>query len=62
MGRERETLARVTSALLASCMDTMAKLVELVGITGCKEGSRARTTRREGIVRGCSWAAHLILR
>jgi hypothetical protein len=59
---ERETLARVTSALLASCMDTMAKLIELVGIMGWKEGSRARTTRREGIARGCSWAAHLVLR
>jgi hypothetical protein len=61
MGRERETLAGVTSALLASSMDTMAELIELVGIMGWKEGSRAKTTGREGRARGCSWAAHLIL-
>jgi hypothetical protein len=42
-------------------MDTMAELIELVGIMGWKEGSRAKTTGREGRARGCSWAAHLIL-
>jgi hypothetical protein len=61
MGREREMLARVMSALLASCMDTMAKLIELVGIIGWKEGSRAKITRREGRARGCLWATHLVL-
>jgi hypothetical protein len=61
MGRERQMLARVTSALLASCMDTMAELVELMGIMGWKEGTRAKTTGREGRARGCSWAAHLVL-
>ena len=55
MGREREKLARVTSALLASCMDdAMAELVELVGSSGWTEGSRAKTTGREGRARGCS--------
>jgi len=55
MGREREKLARVTSALLASCMDdAMAELVELVGSSGWTEGSRATTTGREGRARGCS--------
>ncbi|XP_066358035.1 subtilisin-like protease 3 [Miscanthus floridulus] len=51
----REKLARVTSALLASCMnDAMAELVELVGSSGWTEGSRAKTTGREGRARGCS--------
>jgi hypothetical protein len=42
-------------------MDTMAELVELMGIMGWKEGSKAKTTWREGRARGCSWVAHLIL-
>ena len=55
MGREREKLARVTGALLASCMDdAMAEIVELVGSSGWTEGRRAKTTGREGRARGCS--------
>ena len=55
MGREREKLATVMSALLASCMDdAMAELVELMGGSGWTEGNRAKTTGREGRARGCS--------
>ena len=55
MGRERKKLARVRSALLASCMDdAMAELVELVRSSGWTEGNRVKTTGREGGARGCS--------
>jgi hypothetical protein len=55
MGSEREKLAGVMSALLASCMDdAMVELTELVGSSGWMEGSRAKTTRIKGRARGCS--------
>jgi hypothetical protein len=52
--------------LLASCMDdAMVELVELGnGSAQAKErrGSIEETTGRERRARGCSWAAHLVLR
>jgi hypothetical protein len=55
MGREREKLARATSALLASCMDdAMAELIELVGIMDWTKNSREEITGRDGRARGCS--------
>jgi hypothetical protein len=40
-------------------MDTMAELVELVGIMGWRR--EQGKDHREGRARGCSWATHLIL-
>ena len=59
MGREREKLARVTSALLASCMaDAMAELVELVSSSGWTEGKQGEDHREggksEGMLMSCS--------
>jgi hypothetical protein len=53
--REREKLARATSALLASCMgDVMAELTELVGIMDWMKKSREEIIGRDGRARGCS--------
>ena len=59
MGREREKLARVTSAFLASCMDdAMAELVELVSSSGWTEGKQGEDHREggksEGMLMSCS--------
>ena len=54
-GKGEREASKVTSALLASCMDdAMAELVELVGSSGWTEGNRAKTIGREGRAGGCS--------
>ena len=51
MGWERE---KATSILLASCMNAMAELMELVGNSGWKERSKEKVAAEERRARGCS--------
>ena len=51
MGWERE---KTTSVLLASCVNAMAELVELVVNSGWKERSKEKVTGKERRARGCS--------
>ena len=48
-GREK-----ATSVLLASCVNAMAELMELVGNSGWKERSREKVMGEERRARGCS--------
>ena len=51
MGWERE---KTTSVLLASCVNAMAELMELVGNSGWKERSKEKVAAEERRARGCS--------